>query len=142
MSVLDDVLSSLRLMSQLQLLLAFLACTGYALAQGGLIGPKGRRIAWGLTLLSVVGFAFESSEWMYAAMLASFGIAGLGLFAAAAWLMSRALGFSRPRAVAEAAEFAESAEAESDFPPTLVQPSPRSLRARPQQHNNDPAPSV
>jgi hypothetical protein len=78
---------------------------------------------------------------MHAAMLAAFGIAGLGLFVASAWLMSRALGFSRPRAVAEAAEFAESAEAESDFPPTPVPPSPRTPRARP-QHNNGPAHST
>jgi len=141
MSVLDDVLSSLREMSQLQLLLAFLACTGYALGQGGLIGRKGRRIAWGVTLVSVIGFAFESSEWMHAAMLVAFGIAGLGLFVATAWLMSRALGFSRPRAVAEAAEFAESAEAESDFLPTPLPPSPRTPRALP-QHNNGPAHSV
>ena len=132
MSVLDDVLNSLRSMSQLQLLLAFVACTGYALAQGSLIGAKGRRIAWGAALLSTVGFAFESAEWMYAAMLVSFAIAGLGLFVASAWLLSRALGFSQPRAMAEAVEFAESVElAESGFPSTHAQPSP-SPRALPQ----------
>ena len=140
MSVLDDVLSSLREMSQLQLLLAFLACTGYALGQGGLIGRKGRRIAWGVTLLSVVGFAFESTEWMHAAMLAAFGIAGLGLFVMIAWLMSRALGFSRPLAVAEAAAFAETAEAEAEVLPAVAPQPARSQRALPQ--HNGPAHSV
>ena len=108
MSVLDDLLNSLRSMSQLQLLLAFVACTGYALAQGSLVGLKGRRIAWGSTLLGALGFAFESSEWMHAAMLVTFAIAGLGLFVASAWLLSRALGFAQPRATAEAAETVES----------------------------------
>jgi hypothetical protein len=134
MSVLDDVLNSLRLMSQLQLLLAFVACTGYALAQGGLIGTRGRRLAWGSTLLATIGFALESTEWMHAAMLAAFAIAGLGVFVASTWLMSRALGFSQPRAVAEAVAFAESVEsAESEFPPTQAQ-APRSPLAL-AQHN-------
>ena len=74
MSVFADVLSSLRSMTQLQLLLAFLACTGYVLAQGGLIGLRGRRVAWSVTLISALGFAFESTEWMHAAMLATFAI--------------------------------------------------------------------
>ena len=93
MSVLADVLSSLRTMTQLQLLLAFLACTGYALGQGGLVGPRGRRVAWAITLLATLGFAFESTEWMHAAMLATFAVAGLGLFVAGAWVISRLLGF-------------------------------------------------
>ena len=45
MSVLDDVFASLRAISLVQLLLAFVACTGYALAQGGLVSAKARRIA-------------------------------------------------------------------------------------------------
>jgi hypothetical protein len=140
MSVLDDVLNSLRLMSQLQLLLAFVACTGYALAQGSLIGAKGRRVAWGSTVFSTVGFALESTEWMHAAMLAAFAIAGLGMFVASTWLMSRALGFSQPRAVAEAVAFAETVEsAEADFPPAQAQ-APRSPLAMPQ--HNGPAHSV
>jgi len=140
MSVLADVLGSLRTMTQLQLLLAFLACTGYALGQGGLIGPRGRRIAWSVTLLAALGFAIESTEWMHAAMLAAFAIAGLGMFVASTWLMSRALGFSQPRAVAEAVAFAETVEsAETDFPPTQAQ-APRSPLAM-QQHNG-PAHSV
>lgn len=140
MSVLGDVFNSLQAMSLLQLLLAFVACTGYVLAQGGLIGAKGRRMAWASTLLSTAGFAFESAEWMYAAMLTAFAVAGLGLFVAAAWLMSRALGFSRPHVVAEQVAFAASLEtAESDFPPTQILP-PRGPRTMPP--HSGPAHSV
>jgi len=129
MSVLDDVLNSLQAMSQVQLLLAFVACTGYVLAQGSLIDGKGRRIAWACALSATLGFGLESTEWMYAAMLVSFAIAGLGLFVASAWLLSRALGFSQPRAVAEAVEFATTVEsAESEFAPAHVQASPLSAR--------------
>jgi hypothetical protein len=144
MSVLDDVVGSLRAMSLVQLLLAFVACTGYALAQGGLIGVKGRRIAWSFAVLGAFGFAFESAEWMYAAMLATFAVAGLGFFVACAWLLSRVLGFSRPRAVAEAVEFAASAEATesviSEFPSTPSQSMPLGPRTRPSSHG--PAHSI
>ena len=132
MSVLADVLSSLRTMTQLQLLLAFVACTGYALGQGGLIGPRGRRIAWAVTLLCTLGFAFESTEWMHAAMLATFAVVGLGLFVAGAWIISRLLGFTpsgNPGPMLE-----------SEFSSTNAQPS-LSPRALPAQHTG-PAHSV
>ena len=125
MSVLADVLSSLRTMTQLQLLLAFLACTGYALGQGGLVGPRGRRIAWAITLLSTLGFAFESTEWMHAAMLATFAVAGLGLFVASAWIISRLIGFA-PSAN-------PGLMLESEFSSTNAQ-QPPSARALPAQH--------
>lgn len=97
MSVLGDVLDSLRAMTQLQLLLAFVACTGYAFAQGDLFGAVGRRRAWCTTALAAVGFGIESTNWTYATMLVAFAVAGLGLFVAGTWLISRALGLSRPR---------------------------------------------
>ena len=45
MSVLGDVFGSLKSMSQVQLLLAFIACIGYAFAQGSLLPGRGRRLA-------------------------------------------------------------------------------------------------
>lgn len=146
MSVLDDVFASLRAMSLVQLLLAFVACTGYALAQGGLVSAKARRIAWGFTALAAIGFAFESAQWMYAAMLVSFGVAGLGVFVACTWLLSRALGFSKPRAVAEAVEFAASVDAFESRPPDVAvsasQPMPLGALARQSGHSGDHAHSV
>jgi len=140
MSVLGDVFGSLQAMSQLQLLLAFVGCIGYALAQGGLISSKGRRIAWSASLLAVIGFALESTEWMNAAMLIAFGIVGLGLFVAGVWLTSRLLGFSQARAVAEAAEFAENADAAEDEATPAPAQAQRAPRPRPQQ--SGPAHSV
>ena len=98
MSVLGAVFDSLKAMSLLQLLLAFLACIGYAVAQGRLVGPRGRRVAWAVAVLGSIGFVLESGERMYAAMLLAFAIAGLGVFVAMAWLTSRMLGFARSRA--------------------------------------------
>ncbi|HEY8706808.1 MAG TPA: hypothetical protein VIM34_02305 [Burkholderiaceae bacterium] len=97
MTELGDVFGSLKAMSLLQLLLSFLACIGYALAQGRLIGPRARRYAWALAMLGAGGFALESPEWMRAAMLIAFAVAGLGVFVAAVWVTSRMLGHAHTR---------------------------------------------
>lgn len=95
MSVLGDVFGSLESMSQMQLLLAFIACIGYAFAQGSLLPWKGRRIAWAAAVIAAAGFAFESADWTRAAMLLGFAIAGMGTFIALVWMTSRALGLGR-----------------------------------------------
>ena len=95
MSVLGGVFGSLESMSQMQLLLAFIACIGYAFAQGSLLPSKGRRIAWAAAAAAAGGFAFESADWTHSAMLLGFAIAGMGTFVALVWLTSRALGFGR-----------------------------------------------
>ena len=103
MSVLGEVFGSLESMSQLQLLFAFIACSGYAFAQGSLLPWKGRRAAWVASAGAAVGFAFESSDWTHAAMLLGFAVVGMGSFVASVWITSRALGFARsaPRAASE-----------------------------------------
>lgn len=97
MSVFGGVFDSLSAMSLLQLLLAFIACIGYALAQGRLVGSRGRQIASVLAALGGAGFALESTEWMDAAMQLAFAVAGMGVFVAMVWLTSRVLGFARTR---------------------------------------------
>ena len=116
MTELGDVFGSLKAMSLLQLLLSFLACIGYALAQGRLVGPRARRNAWALAALGAFGFAFESPEWMRAAMLIAFAVAGLGVFVAVVWVTSRMLG-----------------EVHSPAPQALPDstPQPNTTRARP-----------
>ena len=104
MSELGGVFGGLKAMSLLQLLLAFLACIGYALAQGRLVGPRGRRIAWSVAALGAGGFALESSDRMGATMLLAFAVAGLGLFVVLAWLTSRLLGLARSGSQSSAAE--------------------------------------
>ncbi len=94
MSVLGELLGTLDSMSMLQLLLAFLACTGYALAQGGLTGPRGRNAASALAVIGAAGFTIESSEWAHAAVLLAAAVAGLGLFVATAWATSSLLGLA------------------------------------------------
>lgn len=95
MSVLGDVFGSLESMSQMQLLLAFIACIGYVSAQGSLLPRRGQRIAWAAAAVAAAGFAFESADWTRAAMLFGFAIVGMGTFIALVWLTSRALGLGR-----------------------------------------------
>jgi hypothetical protein len=95
MSVIGDVFGSLRTMTLLQLLLAFLACTGYAIAQGALVSARGRRFAASAAAGAAFCFALESAHWPQAAMLMAFGVAGMGLFVAAVWVTSLSIGFAR-----------------------------------------------
>ena len=97
MSGLGDVFGSLKAMSFLQLLFAFVACTAYALGQGSLVSSKARRFAWGMAVVAAFGFVFESSEWMQAAMLLAFAMVGMGVFVMTVWLTSLAIGFHRAR---------------------------------------------
>lgn len=129
MSVLGDVFGSLKSMSQLQLLLAFVACIGYAFAQGSLLLQRGRRIAWCAAVIAAAGFAFESADWTCAAMLLGFAVAGMGSFVALVWLTSRALGFGAARA---AQQPPDSLDSEPAF--TTVPVSGRPRATRPGEH--------
>ena len=91
MSVLGHVFDSLAAMSLLQLLLAFMGCMGYALAQGGLLAPRGRQFAGTTALVAAAAFTMLANDWTAAIMLVVFGVAGLGLFVAAAWVLSRSV---------------------------------------------------
>ena len=98
MSVLGDVLDSLKAMSLLQLLLAFVVCIGYSLAQGALVSsPRVRGFAGAAAFVGAIGYALLGTEWMHAAMLVAFAVAGMGLFISVVWLTSCALGFANRR---------------------------------------------
>jgi len=56
MSVLGHVFDTLAAMSLLQLLLAFMGCMGYALAQGGLLASGGRQLAGATAVGAAVAF--------------------------------------------------------------------------------------
>jgi hypothetical protein len=94
MSVLGEVFGSLQAMTQVQLLLAFIACFGYAVSQGRLVSDTGRGWAVAMACAATSGFALQSADWTFAAMLVGFALAGLGSFNALVWLTSRALGLS------------------------------------------------
>jgi hypothetical protein len=89
MSGLDEVFESLKQMSQLQLLLAFITFIAYGLAQGGLLGPRGRGRAWVVAVAGAAGFVLLGADWPKAAMLVAIAVAGLGSFTAMVWLICR-----------------------------------------------------
>ena len=109
----SDVFDSLQAMSQLQLLMAFVACTAYAFAQGNLLARKGQRLAWFTTVLAALGFALESDDWTHAIVLLGFAVAGMGSFVAIVWLTSRALGFRQASAVPAGATLEDEASTAS-----------------------------
>ena len=75
------------------------------------------------------GFAFVSANWTHATMLLGFAVAGMGSFVALVWLVSRAIGFGRATASADAAP------AESGFGVTAAAPQPRGARATEHAHS-------
>ncbi len=98
MSVIGDVFDSLRLMSLTQLLLAFVACIGYSLAQGALVSsPRVRGFAGAAAFVGAVGYAILGTEWVHVAILVAFAFAGMGLFVSVVWVTSRLLGFAGAR---------------------------------------------
>ena len=94
MSVFDNVYGSLRAMSSMQLLFAFVTFASYALAQGAMLAGRGRRVAWTVAATGAAGFLLQSEDWPGAVMLIAFAIAGLGLFVATVWLLSRLVGLT------------------------------------------------
>jgi hypothetical protein len=98
MAAFGDVFDSLAAMGQLQLLLAFVACIGYTVAQGKLVSAGGRGIAAVATAVAAVGFAFHSGTWAHGTVLIAVAVAGLGAFAAIVWLFGRLLGLVPARA--------------------------------------------
>lgn len=100
MSVIADVLDSFRAMTLLQLLLAFVACIGYSLAQGALVSsPRVRGFAGAVAFVGAIGYSILGTEWMHAAMLVAFAFAGMGLFVSIVWVTSRLLGFAGGRSL-------------------------------------------
>jgi len=132
MTVFDDVFDSLTTMSQSQLLLAFVACIGYTVAQGSLVSGRGRGIAFAATLAAALGFAFHSGAWAHGAVLLAFAVTGFGAFAAIVWLAGRLLGLARPNAApADAANAADAVVAEpldEAARPSVTRPHP--MRSR------------
>jgi hypothetical protein len=95
MSVMAEVFQGLNAMSFLQLLSAFIACIGYGLVQGGMLGSRGRGIASTALVLGIVGFSVQGSDWVHSVMLGAFAIAGFGVFTATVWLTCRVIGIDR-----------------------------------------------
>lgn len=85
----DDITAALDKLTLLQMVLAwaFVAC--YALSLGGMLEPRGSRRAAVAAALCAVAFCIASDAWVHAALLVAFAVAGMGVFVAAAWTLSR-----------------------------------------------------
>jgi hypothetical protein len=95
MSVIDEVMASLDTMTHWQLLAAFVGCIAYAFAQGELLMPRGRRLAWVAAAGAASAFVMLGPDWMLATMLLVFAFAALGAFVALVWMICRAIGFGQ-----------------------------------------------
>jgi hypothetical protein len=95
MSELSHVVDGLVTMTEPQLLAAFVACGAYALAQSALLDIRSRKLGWLVAAGAALTFVLQSSEWPQATMLCAFAVAGLGVFAALAWLISRWTGVAQ-----------------------------------------------
>jgi len=98
MSALAGVFDGLKTMGLLQLLLAFVACMAYVLAQGHLLGRVARRWVGAAALGSAAGFVALDRDWTNGVVLVAVAVAGIGSFTAIVWLTTRALGIDRPAA--------------------------------------------
>ena len=95
MSVWGDVFDGLNSMSLTQLLLAFIAATGYMLAQGELAPRRARRIAAVAAVGAAALFVALGDGWERNTMLVVLAVGGIGGFVAMAWMSARLLGFDR-----------------------------------------------
>ncbi len=99
MTMLHDVAGSLRAMTSLHLLLAFLACTGYMLAEGQL-APVRVRLYGGIVAAASAGwFVIDSPLWTAGAMLVALAVGVVGLFTAIVWVLSAVLGLRHAQSV-------------------------------------------
>lgn len=95
MSALAGVFDGLKTMGLLQLLLAFVACMAYLLAQGRLLSRAGRGWAGALATACAAGFVVMDRDWTNAVVLIAIAVAGIGSFTALVWLTARAIGVDR-----------------------------------------------
>ena len=78
--VMSELQDTLRNMGFVQLLLAFVFLTGYALALSSLTGALGRKRAGIVALLAALAFVATTQPWVHGVLLMVFAVAGLGLF--------------------------------------------------------------
>ncbi|MBC7994530.1 MAG: hypothetical protein H7Z15_14975 [Rhizobacter sp.] len=88
----DNILLTLNNLSLVQMVLAWLFVASYALALGGMLGPKGSLRAGAAAALAAVLFSVMSVDWVHGALLVLFAIGGMGLFVAASWALTFSVG--------------------------------------------------
>lgn len=88
MNVFSELGATLRAFDFVQLLLAFLFTTGYAIALGQMFGPLGRRRGAIAACLAAGAFVALTDPWMHGVLLVAGVVAGIGVFIVAAWTAS------------------------------------------------------
>ena len=124
--VMSELQDTLRNMGFVQLLLAFVFLTGYALALSSLTGALGRKRAGIVALLAALAFVATTQPWVHGVLLMVFAVAGLGLFMGTAWLLSRLFGLAAGRQQEPeiaAAEPAGQLDSPLDYPGHALTPS-------------------
>jgi hypothetical protein len=100
----NDVAESLRAMTSLHLLLAFLAFIGYMVAEGQLAPARVRLYSGFIAAASALWFVIDSPQWTAGAMLIALAVGAIGLFTATVWVLSAALGLRRTASIGHAAQ--------------------------------------
>lgn len=83
----DDIVLTLNSLSFAQMGLAWLFVACYALALGGMLGPRSSLRAGLFAAVAAVVFSALSANWVHGALLMFFAIAGMGLFVATSWVL-------------------------------------------------------
>ena len=89
--VMDGILLTLNHLGLAQMVLAWLFVACYALALGGMLGPKGSLRAGLVAAVAAMVFSALSDEWVHGALLVLFAIAGMGVFVAASWMLTNGI---------------------------------------------------
>jgi hypothetical protein len=93
----ESIVTAVQAMGTGQVLLAsaFLGC--YSMALGEFAGPRARLVAIVTAIFAAVGFVALGDPWEASVILLALAPLGMGLFAAAAWALSKVTaGRSRP----------------------------------------------
>lgn len=90
MSAIADLHSSLAAMGAEQQACVFVFLMSYPLTLGALVGTRGRRVAAAVAAGAALGFIATSDPWMYAVLLVAAGLASVGVFIAAAYVVNAA----------------------------------------------------
>jgi hypothetical protein len=128
MSVISELHNSLHTMGLEQHVLAFAFLTSYTLALGRWFGPRGRQRAALAAFAAAIGFAAMTTPWIDGAMLMTLAVAGLGVFIAAAWLLSHMLA---PRGIDDLPAIAAAVQPETA---AVRGPAVKAASSRPSAH--------
>lgn len=107
----------------LQLALAFVFLTSYAVTLGSFCGPRGKWRAAGIALFAMVLFCFTITPWAMGIVWAALAISAMGGFVAVSVVTSRMLGLDGRRVVVVEALDAPAAPAATRLPVAPVAPA-------------------